>query len=69
LAAAEKALKSFVQFPNASDAHKVLGPQVVSTDFTSDVSVDPQDTVFFNNFAAPSNTSPSTSTFIVNIFA
>lgn len=50
LAAAEKALKSFVQFPNASDAHKVLGPQVVSTDFTSDVSVDPQDTVFFNNF-------------------
>jgi hypothetical protein len=42
LAAAEKALKSFVQFPNASDAHKVLGPQVVSTDFTSDVSVDPQ---------------------------
>ena len=39
LAAAEKALESFVQFP-----------QVVSTDFTSDVSVDPEDTVFFNNF-------------------
>jgi len=50
LAAAGKALKSFVQFPNTSVADKVLGPQVVSTDFTSDVSVDPQDTVFFNNF-------------------
>lgn len=50
LAAAEKALKSFVQFPNASDAHHVVGPKVNETDFTSDVSVDPQDTVFFNNF-------------------
>lgn len=55
LAAAEKALKSFVQFPNASDAHKVLGPQVVNTDFTSDVSVDPQDTIFFNNFEQANN--------------
>ncbi|VDI49292.1 double stranded RNA-specific editase B [Mytilus galloprovincialis] len=55
LIAAEKALKSFVQFPNASDAHKVLGPQIQGTDFTSDVSIDPQDTVFFNNFEQANN--------------
>ena len=36
LAAAETALKSFVQFPNASDAAFALGRQFVNTDFTSD---------------------------------
>lgn len=37
LAAAEQALKSFVQFPNASDAHAALGRQPqMNVDFTSD---------------------------------
>lgn len=37
LAAAEHALKSFLQFPNASDAHAALGKQPqTNVDFTSD---------------------------------
>ncbi|ESO86787.1 hypothetical protein LOTGIDRAFT_128560 [Lottia gigantea] len=36
LQAAEKALTSFVQFPNASEAHIAMGRQIVNTDFTSD---------------------------------
>ena len=36
LSAAESALKSFVQFPNASDAAFALNRQYVNTDFTSD---------------------------------
>ncbi|XP_050407486.1 double-stranded RNA-specific editase 1 isoform X2 [Patella vulgata] len=36
LLAAEKALTSFVQFPNASEAHMAMGRQIVTTDFTSD---------------------------------
>lgn len=46
LSAAEQALKSFVQFPNASDAHAALGRQPQMTvDFTSD---NPE--VFIQNF-------------------
>ncbi|XP_053409004.1 double-stranded RNA-specific editase 1-like [Mercenaria mercenaria] len=46
LAAAELALKSFVQFPNASDAHAALGRQPqMNVDFTSD---NPE--VFIQNF-------------------
>ena len=46
LATAEAALKSFVQFPNASDAHAALGREpVMNVDFTSD---NPE--VFIQNF-------------------
>ena len=46
LATAESALKSFVQFPNASDAHAALGREpVMNVDFTSD---NPE--VFIQNF-------------------
>lgn len=46
LMAAELALKSFVQFPNASDAHAALGRQPqMNVDFTSD---NPE--VFIQNF-------------------
>ena len=46
--AAEKALASFVQFPNASEVHQALGRQITSGDFTSDTT----DTngALFNNF-------------------
>lgn len=47
LAAAEAALKSFVQFPNASDAAFALGRQFVNTDFTSD-----NPDTFMSNFEA-----------------
>ena len=54
LQAAEKALRSFVQFPNASEAHHAMGRQIISTDFTSD---DAQSSdALFNSFdpnAAP----------------
>ena len=36
LLAAEKALASFVQFPNASEAHQAMGRQITGGDFTSD---------------------------------
>ncbi|KAG8432659.1 hypothetical protein GDO86_017048 [Hymenochirus boettgeri] len=46
LHAAEKALRSFVQFPNASEAHLAMGrTQSVHTDFTSD-QADFPDTLF-----------------------
>jgi double stranded RNA-specific editase B len=48
LLAAEKALASFVQFPNASEAHQAMGRQITSGDFTSD-SADVV-TSLFNNF-------------------
>nr|XP_022330682.1 double-stranded RNA-specific editase 1-like isoform X3 [Crassostrea virginica] len=54
LSAAEKALKSFVQFPNASEAHKALGRQVVNDgDFTSD-NAEASNDVLFNNFETKS---------------
>ncbi|XP_075853625.1 double-stranded RNA-specific editase B2 [Microcebus murinus] len=43
--AAELALKSFVQFPNACQAHLAMGAQSPSTDFTSD-QADFPDTLF-----------------------
>ena len=48
LEAAELALASFVQFVNASDAHKALGRQITSGDFTSDK--DNTSKNLFNNF-------------------
>ncbi|XP_046357478.2 double-stranded RNA-specific editase 1-like isoform X1 [Haliotis rufescens] len=48
LLAAEKALGSFVQFPNASEAHQAMGRQILNADFTSD-SAD-IDVNLFNNF-------------------
>ena len=47
LVAAEKALASFVQFPNASEAHQALGRQVQQGgDFTTDIA----ESTLFNNF-------------------
>ncbi|XP_058889430.1 double-stranded RNA-specific editase 1 isoform X2 [Acipenser ruthenus] len=52
LSAAEKALRSFVQFPNASEAHMAMGRTLtVNTDFTSD-QADFPDTLF-NGFETP----------------
>lgn len=52
LHAAEKALRSFVQFPNASEAHLAMGRTLsVNTDFTSD-QADFSDTLF-NGFENP----------------
>ncbi|KAM3857030.1 double-stranded RNA-specific editase 1-like [Diretmus argenteus] len=54
LNAAEKALRSFVQFPNASEAHMAMGRTLsVHTDFTSDQADFPD--MLFNGFetAAP----------------
>lgn len=49
LSAAEKALRSFVQFPNASEAHIAMGRTLsVHTDFTSDQADFPD--MFFNAF-------------------
>jgi double stranded RNA-specific editase B len=48
LIAAEKALTSFVQFPNASEVHQALGRQITGGDFTSD-SAD-AGVALFNNF-------------------
>lgn len=59
LSAAEKALKSFVQFPNASEAHKALGRQVVNDgDFTSD-NAEASNDVLFNNFETNSENGSS----------
>ncbi|XP_070535459.1 double-stranded RNA-specific editase 1-like isoform X3 [Ptychodera flava] len=49
LQAAEKALRSFVQFPNASEAHRAMGRQIVNSDFTSDA-MDLSDANLFNTF-------------------
>ncbi|XP_054435125.1 double-stranded RNA-specific editase 1 isoform X4 [Pteronotus mesoamericanus] len=52
LHAAEKALRSFVQFPNASEAHLAMGRGLsANTDFTSD-QADFPDTLF-NGFETP----------------
>uniref|UniRef100_A0ABI7ZTN4 Adenosine deaminase RNA specific B1 n=1 Tax=Felis catus TaxID=9685 RepID=A0ABI7ZTN4_FELCA len=52
LHAAEKALRSFVQFPNASEAHLAMGRTLsANTDFTSD-QADFPDTLF-NGFETP----------------
>ncbi|KAJ8247066.1 hypothetical protein GJAV_G00258380 [Gymnothorax javanicus] len=52
LTAAEKALRSFVQFPNASEAHLAMGRTLtVITDFTSD-QADFAD-MLFNGFETP----------------
>ncbi|KAG8559049.1 hypothetical protein GDO81_017227 [Engystomops pustulosus] len=52
LHAAEKALRSFVQFPNASEAHIAMGRTLsINTDFTSD-QADFPDTLF-NGFEKP----------------
>ncbi|XP_046886670.1 double-stranded RNA-specific editase 1a isoform X2 [Hypomesus transpacificus] len=49
LNAAEKALRSFVQFPNASEAHMAMGRTLtVNTDFTSDQADFPD--MLFNGF-------------------
>ena len=49
LNAAEKALASFVQFPNASEAAQALGRPIYSGDFTSDVT-ESSSGALFNNF-------------------
>ncbi|KAG7264014.1 hypothetical protein CRUP_029109 [Coryphaenoides rupestris] len=49
LIAAEQALRSFVQFPNASEAHLAMGRTLsVHTDFTSDQADFPD--MLFNGF-------------------
>ena len=48
LIAAEKALASFVQFPNASEAHQAMGRQITGGDFTSDAAEG--NGTLFNNF-------------------
>ncbi|XP_048874656.1 double-stranded RNA-specific editase 1-like isoform X4 [Brienomyrus brachyistius] len=58
LCAAEKALRSFVQFPNACEAHLAMGRTLaVTTDFTSD-QADFPDTLF-NGFETPSPPPPA----------
>ncbi|CAH1774043.1 unnamed protein product [Owenia fusiformis] len=49
LVAAEKALKSFVQFPNAAEAYQAMGGQVTGGDFTKDVA-DPSSDLLFRQF-------------------
>uniref|UniRef100_A0A8C9RFQ3 Adenosine deaminase RNA specific B1 n=1 Tax=Scleropages formosus TaxID=113540 RepID=A0A8C9RFQ3_SCLFO len=57
LSAAEKALRSFVQFPNASEAHLAMGRTLsVNTDFTSDQADFPD--MLFNGFETPSPLPP-----------
>lgn len=57
LHAAEKALRSFVQFPNASEAHLAMGRTLsVNTDFTSD-QADFPDTLF-NGFETSDRVEP-----------
>ncbi|TRZ00780.1 hypothetical protein DNTS_034752 [Danionella cerebrum] len=52
LNAAERALRSFVQFPNASEAHLAMGRTLtVNTDFTSDQADFPD--MLFNGFETP----------------
>ncbi|XP_027016575.1 double-stranded RNA-specific editase 1a isoform X1 [Tachysurus fulvidraco] len=52
LSAAEKALRSFVQFPNASEAHMAMGRTFsINTDFTSDQADFPD--ALFNGFETP----------------
>ncbi|KAB1283680.1 Double-stranded RNA-specific editase 1 [Camelus dromedarius] len=52
LHAAEKALRSFVQFPNASEAHLAMGRTLsANTDFTSDQADFPD--ALFNGFETP----------------
>lgn len=52
LNAAEKALRSFVQFPNASEAHLAMGRTLtVNADFTSDQADFPD--MLFNGFETP----------------
>ncbi|XP_055975553.1 double-stranded RNA-specific editase 1 isoform X1 [Sorex fumeus] len=52
LHAAEKALRSFVQFPNASEAHLAMGRTLsTTTDFTSDQADFPD--ALFNGFETP----------------
>ncbi|KTF77659.1 hypothetical protein cypCar_00022761, partial [Cyprinus carpio] len=61
LNAAEKALRSFVQFPNASEAHMAMGRTLtVNTDFTSDQADFPD--MLFNGFETPA---PSEETFFL----
>ncbi|OWF40581.1 Double-stranded RNA-specific editase 1 [Mizuhopecten yessoensis] len=50
LRAAEKALKSFVQFPNAAEAHKAMGRDITTDDFTSDTANNPSNELLFNDF-------------------
>ncbi|XP_045140401.1 double-stranded RNA-specific editase 1 isoform X2 [Echinops telfairi] len=57
LHAAEKALRSFVQFPNASEAHMAMGRTLsVNTDFTSDQADFPD--MLFNGFETPDRLDP-----------
>uniref|UniRef100_A0A667ZAI8 Adenosine deaminase RNA specific B1 n=1 Tax=Myripristis murdjan TaxID=586833 RepID=A0A667ZAI8_9TELE len=62
LNAAEKALRSFVQFPNASEAHLAMGRTLtVNTDFTSDQADFPD--MLFNGFETPAAPLPPPSSF------
>ncbi|XP_043931921.1 double-stranded RNA-specific editase 1 isoform X3 [Protopterus annectens] len=58
LHAAEKALRSFVQFPNASEAHLAMGRTLsVNADFTSDQADFPE--TLFNGFEVPAQSDNS----------
>uniref|UniRef100_A0A673GVW8 Double-stranded RNA-specific editase 1-like n=1 Tax=Sinocyclocheilus rhinocerous TaxID=307959 RepID=A0A673GVW8_9TELE len=57
LNAAEKAMRSFVQFPNASEAHLAMGRTLtVNADFTSDQADFPD--MLFNGFETPAPSRP-----------
>lgn len=61
LSAAEKALRSFVQFPNASEAHVAMGRTFgINTDFTSDQADFPD--ALFNGFETPRDVSSTNGT-------
>ncbi|XP_043079401.1 double-stranded RNA-specific editase 1a isoform X3 [Puntigrus tetrazona] len=63
LNAAEKALRSFVQFPNASEAHLAMGRTLtVNADFTSDQADFPD--MLFNGFETPA---PPEDTFYLSL--
>ncbi|XP_052446912.1 double-stranded RNA-specific editase 1 isoform X1 [Carassius gibelio] len=63
LNAAEKALRSFVQFPNASEAHLAMGRTLtVNADFTSDQADFPD--MLFNGFETPA---PPDDTFYLSL--
>ncbi|XP_060078079.1 double-stranded RNA-specific editase 1-like [Ylistrum balloti] len=55
LRAAEKALKSFVQFPNAAEAHKAMGRDITTDDFTSDTANNSNNELLFNDFESQKN--------------
>lgn len=59
MVAAEEALKSFVQFPNASEAFQAMGRHVTNTDFTDELT-EIDKTTLFNDFEHGDNANGAT---------